>query len=180
MPAGIGRLGYSFDPQRFLTVRTRTNRIRIIAAMAKSSLPLSMFTFYAGKTSRSRKTGETWGTRGLSSAVIESENLHAVSAKTGETWGTSGSSSAVIQSEHPHPLSAKTAETRVGRPVRLIGYFCAFTFTAVVACAVGVVLRAGRACLGRCCIALARRMALGWWDHAIPFSAGAPYSSGWR
>jgi hypothetical protein len=33
---------------RFLSVRTRTNRIRIIAATAKSSLPLSMMTFYAG------------------------------------------------------------------------------------------------------------------------------------
>jgi len=44
-----------YQSHRFLTVRTSTNRIRIIAAIAKSSLPLTIFTFYAGNRPRSRK-----------------------------------------------------------------------------------------------------------------------------
>jgi len=46
--------GNVYQSHRFLRVRTSTNRIRIIAAIAKSSLPLSIFTFYARNRPRSR------------------------------------------------------------------------------------------------------------------------------
>lgn len=45
-----------YQSHRFLSVRTSTNRIRIIAATAKSSLPLNIVTFYAGDRPKSRKT----------------------------------------------------------------------------------------------------------------------------
>jgi hypothetical protein len=59
-PRELGTLGEAiwnvYQSHRFLSVRTSTNRIRIIAATAKSSLPLNIITFYAGDRPKSRKT----------------------------------------------------------------------------------------------------------------------------